>query len=164
MGILSYSMRIVIYEFFSTFSHNSWPFIGAPYLHASTSGSNPKRSYSEMEAETPSESSSESESESSSHSESISESESRSELESSSESSESMLSVDADFNVDHKKIKNLIHILSQPYIKHLREQGAFNFEAEASLSSKKRRGNFLYVPEYHKFFRFLVGSDHSNLK
>ena len=102
-------------------SCNSWPFIGAPYIYASTSGSNPKRSYSERETQTT--------------------------TESSSESSEPILSVDADFNIDSKECNNLIHILSQPYMTNLRKEGVFDFEAEAeaeaSLDSKKRRGNFI---------------------
>ena len=106
---------------FLAFSCNSWPFIGAPYIHASTSGSNPKRSYSERETQTT--------------------------TESSSESSEPILSVDADFNIDSKECNNLIHILSQPYMTNLRKEGVFDFEAEAeaeaSLDSKKRRGNFI---------------------
>ena len=104
---------------FLAFSCNSWPFIGAPYIHASTSGSNPKRSYSERGTQT--------------------------KTESSSGSSEPILSVDADFNIDHKELNNLIHILSQPVMINLRKEGVFDFEAEAeaSLDSKKRRGNFI---------------------
>ena len=117
-----------------TSSCNSWPLIGAPYIHPSTSGLNSKRGDPEREAS-----------------------------ESSSESSESILSVDADFNMDHKELNDLVHILSQPYMTDLRKQGVFDFEAEAeaSLNSKRRQGNFisftqLKVDLYQESFKPLV--------